>query len=123
MYYTIQDAFDDLQQVSDETLFYILNSYGEKLFPVSAHSYRGSYDDVAFSTAPRTGTVGEFRDFLTDIIGETYWSRGGDQRTMTEKSFIYIADPGMLGEAPVDIKLAFNDNEASDYYVMQTEEE
>lgn len=83
--------------------------------PGRLHSYRGYYQDLAFSTGA-TGNVGDVLEDAQDAIGETFTGyKGGDFR-MDETTPLWRAESGETGDAIVGLDVQ------DDRVVLETQE-
>jgi hypothetical protein len=84
----IGDALQAIESLPSDATIYLLGEYGEKTFPSYPHSYRGYYDQLAFTQETRTGT---------GVVGRTVPGWKGGDYTMERNTSIFIAEVGSLG--------------------------
>lgn len=72
----------------------------------SPHSYRGSYDELAFEPCPNT-TVGQMLEYAKSAIGQTYEGYKGGQYLMDEYTTVNIAEYGSCGEEIGEVLLKY----------------
>lgn len=69
------------------------------------HSYRGSFDELAFSVKPGTMTVGELRELLEGVLGQSFEGWKGGQYVMGHATPIHVADVGETGK-PLGLRVS-----------------
>jgi hypothetical protein len=119
---TIADMETQLQGAPDSAEFYIIYSDETadymRAFPRDPHSYRGYYDELAFDSDLRTGTVGELRALINSFEEEIYPGPKGGEYYMTVSTPLHLAHHGDTG-------CEFNDIEQTEdgsAYFMRVDE-
>lgn len=79
----------------------------------SAHSYRGYYEQLAFTPA-RDVTVGTMLASARNALGETFTGYKGGEFTMHEYTRVWVSERGCTGESIGPALLAYMVGEADD---------
>jgi cellulase/cellobiase CelA1 len=93
MILTLSEVIDALAKL-DQTAT-VTHGFG------SGHSYRGYYDDAAFTPVEQT-TIGEMRKHAIALVNTVQNGYKGGEYTMHENVDAYIAEYGDLGEPITD---------------------
>ena len=74
---------------------YYLVVFGDGSFPLSVHSYRGYYSDLAFDCSDREITVADFLKIATDALGKTFQGYKGGDFVMSESTPLWASEWGV----------------------------
>lgn len=77
---------------TDAALPVVIDRYG--LAPVSPHSYRGYYSDIAFEHDADDVSVGDFLNTVKSTIGSVFEGYKGGDFTMKENTHVWISSWG-----------------------------
>lgn len=88
MYATVDEIYDMLSELPKDSVFE--NGFN------TAHSYRGSYDNLAVEPCGET-SVTEMMDCLANAIGETFTGYKGGDFTMSGSEELFLAYEGSCG--------------------------